>query len=111
MTIEELYALDLGGHVEHKPYWDVFPKLVRVSTTEEEQVIPLSIRGTFTPVFETSNPDIATVDANGCIHCGLKPGAAMVMVWKSGAKDSLRHVQVEVYGAAVAEETEGDIGE
>ena len=104
MTIEDLVSQYQFPDEEHKPYWDVFPKLVRVSTTEEIQVIPLSIRGeTPSPLVESSNPDVATINGNGDIECGLIPGAAMVLVWKSGAKESLRHVQVEVYGQAIVD--------
>jgi len=81
------------------PYWDVFPKLIRVSTSEWPQTIPLSIRGSVeSPVFESSNNDVAEVDESGNVICGMQPGAAIVMVWHSEARDSVRHVQVEVYG-------------
>jgi hypothetical protein len=81
------------------PYWDVFPKLVRVSTSEFPQTIPLSIRGSVeSPVFESSNSDVAEVDESGNVICGMQPGAALVMVWHSVDHLSVRHVQVEVYG-------------
>jgi hypothetical protein len=81
------------------PYWDVFPKLVRVSTSEWTQAIPLSIRGSVeSPVFESSNNDVAEVDEAGNVICGMQPGAALVMVWHSDDRLSVRHVQVEVYG-------------
>lgn len=81
-------------------YWDVFPKLIRVSQSSLAQLIPLSIRGEVSaPVFESSNPDIATVDEHGNVMCGFLPGAAMVMVWDSAERSTLRHVQVEVYGS------------
>jgi len=81
------------------PYWDVFPKLIRVSTSEWPQTIPLSIRGSVeSPVLESSNHDVAEVDESGNVICGMQPGAAIVMVWHSEARDSVRHVQVEVYG-------------
>jgi hypothetical protein len=71
------------------PYWDVFPKLVRVSTSEWPQSIPLSIRGTIeTPIFESSNTDVAEVDESGNIICGMQPGAAIVVAF--GAPDVLR---------------------
>ena len=80
-------------------YWDVFPKLIRVSRSGFAQRIPLSIRGELdSPVFESSNPDVATVDEDGNVECGYLPGAAMIMVWDSPDRGSLRHVQVEVYG-------------
>ena len=81
------------------PYWDVFPKLIRVSTSEWPQSIPLSIRGSVeSPVFESSNNDVAEVDESGNVICGMQPGAAIVMVWHSDDHLSVRHVQVEVYG-------------
>lgn len=81
------------------PYWDVFPKLIRVSTSEWPQAIPLSIRGSVeSPVFESSNSDVAEVDEAGNVICGMQPGAAIVMVWRSDDHLSVRHVQVEVYG-------------
>ena len=81
------------------PYWDVFPKLIRVSTSEWPQTIPLSIRGSVeSPVFESSNINVAEVDESGNVICGMQPGAAIVMVWHSDDHLSVRHVQVEVYG-------------
>ncbi|GAB6095648.1 hypothetical protein JCM14469_19000 [Desulfatiferula olefinivorans] len=81
------------------PYWDVFPKLIRVSTSEWPQAIPLSIRGSVeSPVFESSNNDVAEVDEAGNVICGMQPGAAVVMVWHSDDRLSVRHVQIEVYG-------------
>jgi len=32
------------------------------------------------------------------VICGMQPGAALVMVWRSDDRLSVRHVQVEVYG-------------
>jgi hypothetical protein len=85
--------------IESIQYWDVFPKIIRVSKSGFAQYIPLSIRGEIaSPVFETSNPDIAAVDEAGNVMCGFQPGAAMIMVWDSPERASLRHVQVEVYG-------------
>lgn len=48
------------------------------------------------PVFASSNPDIVQIDANGVVRCGSVAGNAMVMVWRSVLRDSLRHVMVEV---------------
>jgi hypothetical protein len=85
-------------------YWDVFPKLIRVSISMYPQIIPLSIRGNIpVPVYESSNPEIADIDELGNVMCGLTPGAAMIMVWESEERSSVRHVQVEVYGQANAE--------
>jgi hypothetical protein len=84
-------------------YWDVFPKLIRVSRSPFVQRIPLSIRGLpEVPVFESSNPDVASVDEGGNVECGFVPGAAMILVWDSPERLSLRHVQVEVYGGGVS---------
>jgi len=84
-------------------YWDVFPKLIRVSRSPFVQRIPLSIRGLpEEPVFESSNPDVASVDEDGNVECGFVPGAAMILVWDSPERLSLRHVQVEVYGGGSA---------
>jgi hypothetical protein len=86
--------------IESVQYWDVFPKLIRVSQSGFTQYIPLSIRGEIaSPVFESSNQDIAAVDEAGNVMCGFQPGAAMIMVWDSPERTSLRHVQVEVYGS------------
>jgi hypothetical protein len=85
--------------IEPIQYWDVFTKLIRVSQSGVTQYIPLSIRGEIaSPVFESSNSDIAAVDEAGNVMCGFQPGAAMIMVRDSPDRGSLRHVQVEVYG-------------
>jgi hypothetical protein len=74
----------------------VFPKNIRVSLTESEQAIPLSIRGNVeSPVFQSSNPDVVNVDENGVLYFGGTPGNAMIMVWDSPDKLSVRHVAVE----------------
>ena len=84
--------------------WDVFPKLIRVSVSSTEQSIPLSIRGVVDePIIESSNEWVARVDQSGTIVCGSVPGAAIIMVWRSSARDSLRHVQIEVFGNADGE--------
>jgi hypothetical protein len=49
-----------------------------------------------TPIFESSNTDVAEVDESGNIICGMQPGAAIVVIWSSDARESVRHVQVEV---------------
>ena len=85
-------------------YWDVFPKLIRVSISMNSQTIPLSIRGNVSgPVYESSNPEVVEIDELGNVRCGLTPGAAMIMVWFSEERTSVRHVQVEVYGQASEE--------
>jgi hypothetical protein len=79
------------------PYWDVFPKSIRVSLTESEQLIPLSVRGNAeAPVFQSSNTDVVNVDENGVLSFSGNIGNAMIIVWDSPAKLSVRHVAVEV---------------
>ena len=79
------------------PYWDVFPKSIRVSLTESEQMIPLSVRGNAeSPVFQSSNADVVNVDENGVLYFSGNIGNAMIIVWDSPAKLSVRHVAVEV---------------
>ena len=91
----------MGIQEEYATPWDVFPKLIRVSVTSAEQAIPLSIRGLVgEPIIESSNEWVARVDQSGLIVCGTVPGAAIIMVWRSSSRDSLRHVQVEVFGNA-----------
>ena len=86
-------------------YWDVFPKLIRVSTSAYLQSIPLSLRGdVVSPMFFSSNPMVAEVDAGGVVTCGMQPGAAILIVCRSEALDSIRYVQVEVYGSPVGGE-------
>lgn len=79
-------------------YWDVFPKSIKVSRTDTNVSIPLSIRGTpqGTPVFAVSDSGIVQVDANGVALLGAQAGAAMIMVYDSSAHTSVRYVQVEV---------------
>jgi hypothetical protein len=78
-------------------YWDVFPKSVRLSLSETPQAIPLSIRGYIdTPVFRSSNPDVINVNDQGVLQSGGTFGNAMIMIWKSIDKKSVRHVAVEV---------------
>ncbi|MDF7806211.1 hypothetical protein P4E94_02100 [Pontiellaceae bacterium B12219] len=84
-------------------YWDVFPKLIRVSTSDQPQSIPLSLRGNVeTPLFFSSNPLIADVDESGVVICGMQPGAAVLTICRSEELDSIRSVQVEVYGAPIS---------
>lgn len=77
-------------------YWDVFPKSIRVSVAEMEQLIPLSVRGKAgAPVFQSSNADVVNVDENGILYFSGNVGNAMIIVWDSPAKLSVRHVMVE----------------
>jgi hypothetical protein len=83
-------------------FWDVFPKLIKVSISASDQLIPLSIRGDVeSPVLESSNSAVATIGPDGEIRCGRAPGASVIMVWRSEARESVRHVQVEVYGSGM----------
>lgn len=91
----------------NRNYWDVFPKLIRVSVSPFPQFIPLSIRGeNMEPVFETTNVSIADITETGSVVCGFTPGAAIIMVWDSSDRTSVRHVQVEVYGSGDSENPE-----
>ncbi len=84
-------------------YWDVFPKLIRVSTSDQPQSIPLSLRGDVeTPLFFSSNPLVAEVNENGIVTCGMQPGATIIIIGHSADFMSIRYVQVEVYGAPVS---------
>lgn len=66
--------------IESIQYWDVFPKLIRVSQSGFTQYIPLSIRGDIaSPVFESSNPDITNRNANPSY--GLAQSGANVKVF------------------------------
>ena len=86
-------------------YWDVFPKLIRVSTSVCSQSIPLSLRGdVVSPLFSSSNPAVAEVNEYGVVSCGMQPGAAILIICRSEALDSIRYVQVEVYGSPVGDE-------
>lgn len=79
------------------PHWQIQPQSIRVSLREIEQRIPLSLRGDVdAPVYASCNPEIVQIDANGVVRCGTVTGNAMVMVWRSALRDSLRHVMVEV---------------
>jgi hypothetical protein len=78
-------------------YWDVFPKSIRLSTSAIQQRVPLSVCGNLsTPLFESTNPSIVSVDQNGVISCGSRAGAAMVLVFSDEDRESLRHVAVEL---------------
>ena len=85
-------------------YWDVFPKKIKLSKSAMEAVIPLSIRGETAGdlVFETTNDAVAWIDAAGKVHAGLASGWAMIMIYDSQARASVRHVQVEVIEISTA---------
>jgi hypothetical protein len=78
-------------------HWEVQPRSIRVSAGEFEQRIPLSLRGDVEdPVFTSRNPEVAAIGADGVVRCGRTVGNAVLMVWRSSARESLRHVRVEV---------------
>jgi hypothetical protein len=79
-------------------YWDAYPKTIRVSRSAVERSVPLSIRGNpaGTPEFESVDPTIATVDANGVVRFGLQPGSTLILVHNSPERASVRYVEVEV---------------
>jgi len=78
-------------------HWEVQPRSIRLSAGEFEQRVPLSLRGDVdAPVFASSNPDVAEIGPDGVVRCGWAIGNAVVMVWRSSARDSLRHILVEV---------------
>jgi hypothetical protein len=80
-----------------RPQWQVQPQSIRISSGSNPQRIALSIRGDVdAPVYASSNPDIVQVDESGVVLCGPVAGNAMVMIWRSAARDSLRHMMVEV---------------
>jgi hypothetical protein len=83
--------------IAFNPHWQVKPQSIRISSSQVEQRIPLSLRGNVdAPVYTSSNPEIVQIDTNGVVRCGSVVGNAMVMVWRSALRDSLRHVMVEV---------------
>ena len=74
-------------------HWDLQPRSIRLSAGEFEQRIPLSLRGDVdAPVFATSNPEVAEIGPDGVIRCGWTIGNAVLMVWRSSARVSLRNV-------------------
>jgi hypothetical protein len=79
-------------------YWDAYPKTIRVSRSAVERSVPLSIRGNpaGTPEFESVDPTIATVDANGVVRFGLQPGATLILVYDSSERSNVRYVPIEV---------------
>ncbi|HNY28846.1 MAG TPA: hypothetical protein PKH31_15845 [Candidatus Sumerlaeota bacterium] len=79
-------------------YWDVFPKTIRVSRSPVERTIPLSIRGNpdGIPEFESVDPSIVNVDANGVVRFGLQSGSTLILVYDSPERARVRYVEVEV---------------
>lgn len=80
------------------PYWDVYPKSIKVTQGEMQVVVPLSVRGNpgGTPVFESVQPWIADVSPNGRVILGNSEGCTMILVYGSEERQSIRYVQVEV---------------
>ena len=85
-------------------YWDVYPKIVKLSLSGSAMQIPLSVRGN--PAgglqFESGDDSIAFVDGDGKLNAGMKEGATVVSIYDSGAKESVRFVQVDVVDYAKA---------
>ena len=79
-------------------YWDVFPKSIKVSKVDTPVSVPLTARGTLrgTAIFESSNPGVATVSAEGLVSLGTALGGSEITVYDSEDKDSIRFVGVEV---------------
>jgi len=88
-------------------YWSVFPEQINLSKTDFEQVIPLSFRGQVSaPLCFSSNPAVARVDENFCVHAGLASGRSMIGIWQDETRKSLRYVCVEV-GAICSSGSDG----
>ena len=84
-------------------YWEAHPPVIRLSGLPGDRAVPISVRGdlTETPVFESVNSAIATVDADGHVQCGGTLGQTMILVYGSSAKKSIRYVEVIVGGQSV----------
>lgn len=63
-------------------YWDVLPKDIKVSITNENFTIPIVIRGnpSGSIKFESTHPKVFSVDDSGNIELGTNPGTGMVLV-------------------------------
>ena len=85
-------------------YWDVFPKLIKVSHGSLNMSVPLSVRGTprGTVCFDSSNWAIATVSEAGVVSLGYNIGATVISAYDSEDRTSVRYVQVEVVSVAAA---------
>ena len=79
-------------------YWDVFPKLIKVSKHPLGTSVPLSVRGNprGTVQFESADPIVAFVDANGIVSLGLSAGSTVITAYDSEDRTSIRYVLVEV---------------
>lgn len=84
------------------PYWDVFPKSIKVSQGSGD--VPLSVRGTPTGTvqFDSANLGIASVDEAGFVCLG-GAGATMITVYDSDERTSARYISVEVVAAEVVD--------
>ena len=80
------------------PYWDVFPKSVKVSKSGTPVLLPLTVRGNprGVPEFESASIGIAVVDEVGIVTLGGTAGATEIVVYESADRQSARYVQVEV---------------
>ncbi len=80
------------------PYWDVYPKSIKVTQGDMDVIVPLSVRGDpgGEPVFESVQPWIVDVQSNGRVLLGRLSGSTMILVYNSEAKTSIRYVHVEV---------------
>lgn len=89
-------------------YWDVFPKSIKVSKVDYPVSVPLTLRGNprGTVIFESSNPGVASVNAEGIVSLGTTLGGSEIIIYDSEEKDSVRFVRVEVveYGKSDIQE-------
>ena len=83
-------------------YWDVFPKIIKVSKSPLGTVVPLSVRGLprGTVQFQSVDEIVATVDANGIVNLGLNVGSTVIVSYDSEDRTSARYVIAEVVAAA-----------
>jgi hypothetical protein len=80
------------------PYWDVLPKSIKIAHGSRNMRVPLSIRGKprGRVCFDVSNMAVATVDDAGVVSLGFYTGAAVISVYDSEDRTSVRYVQLEV---------------
>ena len=86
------------------PYWDVFPKSIKISHGSLNMSVPLSVRGNprGNVCFDVSNMAIATVSESGIVSLGYNVGATIIAAYDSEDRTSVRYVQVEVISVAAA---------
>lgn len=80
------------------PYWDVFPKSIKLMWTDSQIYLPLSVHGSprGTVIFESMHPAIADVDSNGHLTIGALIGSTIIVAYDSEDRTSARYVQVEI---------------